>query len=57
MIKKRKKETTKEEKEQETWTCPICEEENPSDEDICQGCGAYREEPCYDAIADDEDSN
>jgi len=57
MVKKQKKETKKEKKEEETWTCLVCEEENPGDEDICQGCGAYREEPCYDAIADDEDSN
>jgi ferredoxin len=57
MVKKQRKETIKEEKEQETWTCLMCGEENPSDEDICQGCGAYREESSYDAIADEEDSN
>ena len=49
------KEEPEEEKGQETWTCPICEEENPSKEDICQGCGSLREESCYDAIADEED--
>ena len=40
---------------QETWTCLNCGEENSSDDDICQSCGAYREEPAYDAIADEED--
>lgn len=52
-MKKRKKEAKKE--EEETWTCPICEEENPSDGDICQGCGSLREEPSYDAISDEEE--
>jgi len=47
----------KEERDRETWTCPICEEENLDEENICQGCGAYREEPSYDATADDEDPN
>ena len=42
-------------KKEEMWTCLKCGEENPSDEDICQSCGAYREEPSYDAIADEED--
>ena len=35
-----------------TWECPICGEENPSDVDVCQVCGAYREDPCYDIISD-----
>ena len=43
------------EDEQETWTCMICGEENPEDEVICQSCGSYKEEPCYDAIADEDD--
>ena len=43
------------EKAKLTWTCLICQEPNPSNENICQACGAYREEPAYDAIADDED--
>ena len=55
MAKKRKKETRKEEKEQETWTCPMCDEENPSDADICQSCGSLKEETCYDAISDEID--
>ena len=49
------KETREEVKEQETWTCPICVEENPSDEDVCQACGSLREEPSYDAITDEKD--
>ena len=49
MVKKRKKK-----KEQETWICPICDEENPSDEDLCQGCGSLRTETSYDAISDEE---
>lgn len=57
MVKKRKKETKKEEKEQETWTCLICEEENLSDEDLCRGCGSLREEPSYDQIADEIDED
>ena len=41
-----------EKEEQEIWICPICDEENPSDEDICQSCGSLREEPAYDAESD-----
>ena len=41
-----------EKEEQETWACPICDEENPHDEDICQSCGSLREEPTYNQIAD-----
>jgi ribosomal protein L40E len=43
------------EKEQETWICQNCGEKNPCDEELCQSCGAYRREPDYDAIADEED--
>lgn len=54
MVEKREKKTKKKEQE-ETWSCPTCEEENPGDEDVCQGCGSLREEPSYDQIADEED--
>lgn len=37
------------------WKCKMCEHENSDSEDICEQCGAYREEPSYDAIADEED--
>ena len=57
MVKKPMNETNRNDRDKETWTCLICTEENPNDGDICQGCGAFREEPAYDAIADDEDSN
>jgi len=39
------------------WTCPICGHENPEDTEVCEVCGAYREEPAYDAIADEEDDS
>ena len=55
MGKKRMNETNNYKGKKATWTCLICEEENPNDEDICQGCGAYRQEHAYDALADDED--
>lgn len=35
------------------WICPICDHENPDDAEVCRVCGAYREEPAYDAIADE----
>lgn len=34
--------------------CLICDAELDEDEDICPECGSYIEEPCYDAM-DDED--
>ena len=37
------------------WKCPLCDHLNPEDTDICEECGAYREESSYDAIADEED--
>ena len=39
------------------WTCPICGHENAGDTEVCEVCGAYREEPAYDAIADEEDTS
>jgi uncharacterized membrane protein YvbJ len=38
-------------------TCPICGHENPEDTEICEVCGAYREEPAYDALANEEDDS
>jgi len=38
------------------WICPVCEHKNPEDEDICEECGSYSEEPAYDAIADEDDT-
>jgi uncharacterized membrane protein YvbJ len=40
------------------WTCPICGHDNPDDLDVCEECGSYREEPCYDIesdLTDEED--
>ena len=37
------------------WFCPMCGHENAGDTEICEVCGAYKEEPAYDAIADEED--
>jgi uncharacterized membrane protein YvbJ len=34
------------------WTCEICGHKNPDEEDICEECGSYKEEPAYD-IEDD----
>lgn len=39
------------------WKCEICGHLNPENEDLCEICGAYREESSYDAIADEEDSD
>ena len=39
------------------WICPMCGHENPEDTEVCEVCGAYREEPAYDAIADEEDNS
>jgi rubrerythrin len=36
------------------WTCEICGHDNPDEEDICENCGAYKEESSYDAIADED---
>ena len=41
--------------EEETWTCPICGEENPIGEEICQGCGGYKEDASADAISDNDE--
>ena len=30
-----------------TWKCQICESENPDDAELCEVCGAYREEKRY----------
>lgn len=38
-----------------TWKCQICESENPDDAELCEVCGAYREEPGYDIMSDMED--
>ena len=38
------------------WICPVCGCENSDDEDVCICCGAYRDEVCYDAEDDLEDS-
>jgi len=35
--------------------CPICGEEISEDEIMCPHCSSLIEEPCYDAIADEED--
>jgi hypothetical protein len=37
------------------WKCEICDHLNSEDVDICEQCGAYREESSYDAIADEDD--
>lgn len=37
------------------WKCPICDHLNPEDLEICEQCGAYREESSLDAISDEED--
>jgi hypothetical protein len=39
-----------------TWTCGLCGHDNPDEDEICEECGSLREEPSYDAIADEEDS-
>lgn len=39
------------------WICPMCGHENAGDTEICTVCGAYKEEPAYDAIADEEDNS
>ena len=37
------------------WTCKICGHRNSDDEeDICEDCGSYNDEPAYDAIDDEE---
>lgn len=36
------------------WICPICGHENPEGAEVCEECGAYCDEPAYDAIADEE---
>ena len=46
---------SQENNDSEEWICLVCQEKNPEGESVCQGCGAYREEPAYDAIADDEE--
>jgi hypothetical protein len=40
-----------------TWNCLICEHENPEDTELCEVCGSYREEPCYDIESDLEDED
>lgn len=40
----------------EMWVCDVFEYKNPYDEDICEECGSYSEEPAYDAIADEDDT-
>lgn len=37
------------------WSCLVCGRENSDDDVICLDCGSYRDEPCYDAIADEDD--
>lgn len=37
--------------------CPICDAEIDEDEVICPDCGSCIEEPAYDAIADEDDSD
>jgi len=38
-----------------TWECPICGHENREENEICEECGSLREEPAYDAYADEMD--
>lgn len=38
------------------WICEVCGHKNPDSEDVCEECGSYKDEPAYDAIADDEDT-
>jgi hypothetical protein len=40
-----------------TWECSICQHTNPDDTEICEACGSYREEPCYDVESDLENEN
>ncbi len=47
----------KNQKEEDAWTCPICGEENPIDEALCQSCGSLMEKPSYDQIADEMDED
>ena len=49
MVKKRKKEIKK--KEKETWTCQLCGEENDPDTCICVTCGSIHIEGEF--VADD----
>jgi hypothetical protein len=35
------------------WHCEICGHLNSDDLEICENCGAYREEPAYDDIDDE----
>jgi rubrerythrin len=37
------------------WKCEICGHMNSEDTEVCEQCGAYREESSYDAIADEDD--
>jgi rubrerythrin len=37
------------------WRCPICNHLNSEDTEVCERCGAYKEETSYDAIADEDD--
>lgn len=45
----------KENRKKETWECPVCGAENDEEDEICINCGCCQEEPCYDAINDEED--
>jgi predicted nucleic acid-binding Zn ribbon protein len=36
--------------------CPICDAEIDEDEVICPECGSYIQEPAYDAIDDEDES-
>jgi hypothetical protein len=35
-----------------TWECSICGHKNPDTLELCEECGSYREEPCYDTEDD-----
>ena len=35
--------------------CPNCGEEISEEDSICPHCGALIDEPCHDAISDEED--
>ena len=35
--------------------CPNCNEEISEEDSVCPNCGCLIEEPCYDAISDEED--
>jgi rubrerythrin len=37
------------------WECEVCGHKNTDEEDVCENCGAHREESSYDAIADEDD--